>query len=308
MKKELLLVICALWASFANAGSITTRVHDVMAPETANEAYLILGTNGAVYEVSENNSELVKKAYAAKKSGHAVEFKTKGLFLKLNDTSAERDILKDIVLKSPEDDGQVENEVPSVPTALDNYSPSVLADMNEAKKVFRSMRRDHRRKSQCYNRAHVWTYELWKNVRIDGEKMRSQKIWIFFTRKYIRAYRYKWWFHVAPLTSVAGASEDVVLDRKFSSRPQLLTEWKNFFMHNNAFCPEIKFYSEYNNNQQYQDCYLLKSNMFYHQPLDIERLENDGVESTYWNMPNLIRAYKDGIRWRSRPSASEIHI
>ena len=46
--------------------------------------------------------------------------------------------------------------------------------------------------SQCYDKAHYWSYE-WSRQNLSLGKM-----FLFFTESYIRRYNYKWWFHVAP--------------------------------------------------------------------------------------------------------------
>jgi hypothetical protein len=42
-------------------------------------------------------------------------------------------------------------------------------------------------------------------------------------------------------------------------------------------CTEVASYSDYDNNQLAQDCYTLKLPMYYYQPLDAEKLAEDGT-------------------------------
>lgn len=300
--KSLCMLILLL--SFAANANVVTGVFDVWPPEAGEDSYLILATDRNIYEVPASNNELVESAYAAKKAKAFVKIKL--LKDKFSDeVLGKRSIVTDIQLTSAlyapvmRKNLALKNENLGLKgidyaTPMDNYTPTVVASMERADTLFRSMRTDTRGRSQCYNRAHVWAFELWKRYRLH-----SNKTWIFFTRRYINQYKWKWWFHVSPSVEVAGQSEEIVLDRKFRRNPSTLTDWKNEFIKNKAACPIIDRYSQYSQNQYTEYCYLLKSSMHYWQPYHIENLEKGEGEipTGRWVEYQLDRAYKNGISW-----------
>ena len=150
--------------------------------------------------------------------------------------------------------------------------------------------------SQCYNRATMWTYEanILQNVNLG-------KIWIFFTRKYIRDYDYKWWFHVSPYAKVNDSMEKYVLDRGFTMIPYNVENWKNMFIKSKANCPVITDYRQYENNQSREHCYLIYSSQYYWQPYQLKNLATHGTTKSEYLMRDLEITYKDAlIRWDGR--------
>lgn len=291
--QKLFLFLVFTWSYSLFAGTVTTKIYDILSPEVEGEKYLLLATDGIVYEVNSSNEELLEMAYQAKEDNTEIVMKLNALS-KLKGAFNMRDSVESIeMLSSNKANKLLTNIDNTIPTPLDGYEATSLLDMENASKVFSSMRRDTRRRSQCYNRAHVWTYEIFNKYRF-----KSRKLWLFFTSRYIREYRYKWWFHVTPAVLVDGSFEDVALDRQFASKPLPLTDWKNIFMHNNADCKEVKYYSDYSENQWDSYCYIIKSSMYYWQPFNIENLEKDGPEKRSWVQSEVDRAYSNAIRGR----------
>ncbi len=191
------------------------------------------------------------------------------------------------ILRVPEAESTPEISVPI------NYSPTVLESNAEASQIFTRLRPNPRQKSQCYNRAHVWAYESKMSSNLD-----SQKVFLFFTRRYIREFNFEWWFHVSPYTLVKGpegANLERVLDYRFTKRPHGVKEWTDIFMRNKVTCPVIALYSEYERNESIGYCYLQKESMYYLQPLDLDNLERTGRMKTDWLNYELRRAYRDGF-------------
>lgn len=176
--------------------------------------------------------------------------------------------------------------------------PTVFATWSEALAAFRTMDSRTKADSQCYNRAHGWAYDLWRTQNVE-----TQKLFLFFTRKYIRAYRYKWWFHNTPMTLVAqgpGAPVEYTLDRRFTRSPLKVKTWTNIFMRNDAQCASVEFYSEYRQNQNAQWCYLMRSSQYYRTPSDLMLLERNGRQETKWVPAEIRRARKQAfIYWRN---------
>lgn len=187
------------------------------------------------------------------------------------------------------------NEVPqdtfNYPDLFQTYFPTILPSVQRANELFSELEHKNNN-SECFNRAHVWSYS-WRIK----HQIYSSKAWIFFTRKYIRQYDFQWWFHVAPLVHIA--SDDSVIekiaDKKYSKRLLSMKEWTDVFMRNNVECPLIDLYSEYANYPETGWCYTMKTSMYYYQPVDLETYERDGKSKVMWNHLEVIQAYKDAL-------------
>lgn len=167
------------------------------------------------------------------------------------------------------------------------YTPTVFSSLESLKAAFLTMRRDSQRRSQCYERAYVWGYDLWETQEIN-----SMKLFLFFTNKYIREYRYKWWYHVSPMSYVG--EQEYVLDRLFTKRPLIPKTWTNIFMKNNALCKSVESYFEYSKDDPNEYCFLIRSTMFYLGPTAL-KLRDQGVERTIWNTRTLQTSRRRGF-------------
>lgn len=169
-----------------------------------------------------------------------------------------------------------------------SYEPTNLSSMEQATAAFKLMNRKHQRDSQCYNRAHVWTYE-----EFNRSGLRSMKLFMFFTRSYIRKYRYKWWFHVTPMTYVNGTA--ITMDRTFMKGPVAIKTWTDNFIYSKRNCPVISKYSQYRDNQEAEHCYLHPASMYYWQPRDLENNERNGYTKTNWIKKEVDWAYYEAF-------------
>lgn len=172
--------------------------------------------------------------------------------------------------------GPVKDEAMTSEAPL-SFEPSVLRNNAEASTIFKRMKRGWQNESQCYNRAHVWAYEEFNRT-----QLKSMKLFLFFTNRYIRNYRYKWWFHVSPMAYVKEGSSTVsrVLDRRYTGGPRYVKTWTDNFIYSKRSCPVVNKYSDYRNNQQKEDCYLIPVSMYFWQPRDIDRYERTGQRKT----------------------------
>jgi hypothetical protein len=173
------------------------------------------------------------------------------------------------------------------------FTPSVLNSVAEAQALFNRQDDNTKRWSQCFNRAHGWAYDMWRNSGVN-----SMKVFIFFTQRYIKEYRYKWWFHVSPFVMIqteSGAVEHV-MDVSYTRGPVQMRPWTDKFMKNNAACPTVERYSQYRQNQWTQDCYLIKASMFYRTPSDLELLETQGRQEVNWNLNEVREARMEAFR------------
>lgn len=264
-------------------------------------------SDGEIVHFDQANHELLTKAKSALENSFFVEFER--LSSRSTDTA---DIVTNITLL-PE---LVRRSAPSTFTRPGN-APSVFSDLrlnlldldsrdplyganltkfrtyNAAQRLMNTFNGDTDQESQCYNRAHMWTYEALVNERVN-----LGKVWIFFTKKYIREFQYKWWFHIAPYASVNDGNKKYVLDRGFTMAPYNFTNWKNIFMKNNANCPVVKDYRSYSNNEESEYCYLMYSNQFFWQPQHLKRLATQGRQQTRYNTSDLRITYENALKWR----------
>ncbi len=160
-----------------------------------------------------------------------------------------------------------------------------LPSEEEAVRIFRGMNRSYYSRTECTDRAHVWTYEeMRKNDLI------SRKVFLFFTNTYIRRYRYHWWFHVSPYVLVQG--EERVMDRRYTSGPRQMKTWTDIFMHSNRTCP-VSTYRHYRSNRYGSEhCYLVKADMYYRLPLHVRNLEDYGRVKTQFSRSEVNFSYR----------------
>ncbi|MFP5384871.1 MAG: protein-glutamine glutaminase family protein [Bacteriovoracia bacterium] len=187
-----------------------------------------------------------------------------------------------------------QSEVPAKAWTVETevYHPSVLKSLDQARSFFYEARTNAREESQCFNRAHVWSYE-WRIK----HNLYSSKAWIFFTRKFIRKYKFEWWFHVAPMVHVVidNQVKERVMDIKYARGPLKLKQWTDIFMRDKANCPVVEKYTDHANHPESGSCFLMKSNMYYYQPVDLEQKEITGTEKLRWLEPEVRHAFKDAF-------------
>lgn len=114
---------------------------------------------------------------------------------------------------------------------MSTYVPTTVASMEVAQKYHREARRGWTEDAQCFNKGTVWSYEWWRK-----HSLKSMKLFIFFTRSYIRRYNFEWWFHVAPYIHVMheGKVVERMMDIKYTSKPLPFKKWSNLFMRNDS--------------------------------------------------------------------------
>lgn len=172
-----------------------------------------------------------------------------------------------------------------------SYFRTIIEDEDKAYELFKTGRKDFVEKSQCYQRAHVWSYE-WRK-----KDIYSSKAWLFFTPKYIRKYQFDWWFHVAPLIDVKfnQVKKERVFDIKYASGPLKLKDWTDIFMRDRSNCPMITRYTDYGDYPESSMCYVLKSSMYYYQPYELELNEVNGIEKTTWIKEEIETSYREAF-------------
>lgn len=258
---------------------LTTQIHDIDYGTKEGDEVLVLLKSGHVAKLRETNS-LLEKNFVNQKSKdvwYNVTLDDDRYITSIEKTEAP--ITVEHVIKKNDE------------KALMEYVPTTIASLEVAKKYFREARYNPK-ESQCFNRAMVWSYEWYRK-----HSVRSNKMFIYFTRTYIRRYNFEWWFHVAPLVHVSenGKVVEKMMDRKYSSGPLDVNKWSNLFMRNDAPCSVITKYSEYADFPYTGDCYIQRSNMYTYQPADLQMNEAWGYTKDNFNMTEVRQAFQEAM-------------
>lgn len=264
---------------FANT-TFLTQIHDIDMGETLQDEVLVFFGNGKVGRLSYPDAKMLSDLKLAKfdKSWWEVTLDDERMLLTWEPSEAP--IKPKRVLRS------------SLKAQEEDYIPTVIASMDLATQVMKEAYH-HQKESQCYNRAHVWAYE-WRKK----SELYTSKAWLFFTRKYIRKYKFEWWFHVAPLFHVQDGNvvREKIADVKYANgRLWKLKQWTDFFLRNDAECPVVKEYSQWANYPESGSCFVMKSNMYYYQPVDLEAREKFGTERLMWIDTEVKAAYLEAF-------------
>ncbi len=277
--RSLLVLIFVLSTSWVMAQSqVSTQVHDIDVGQNGDEQPLIYLSTGQVVSYSLGDKLVFDQLKDALKN------KT-WLFLTLNN---QREIISVRLLNFPP------SLFPSQKSHNSDeiFNPSILKDLDQAKSFFHEARIDAKEESQCFNRAHVWTYE-WRTKK----NLYASKAWLFFTRKFIRKHKFEWWFHVAPMVHVVheGKVRERVMDIKYANSPIKLKHWTDIFMRDNADCPVVENYSDQALHPESVSCFLMKSSMYYYQPVDLEQLEITGLAKSRWLEGEVKQSYLEAF-------------
>jgi hypothetical protein len=262
------------------AFQLTTKVSEIEFFAPGYDHSLVFLSTGLVAKVPSAKSELLLQLQSAHKEQSL-------LFVTMND---DREITSIKVLENSEDSLSEEEKGFSA-SLVPNDTPTLLRSSKEAWDLFRYARSKHK-ESQCYNRAHIWSYE-WQT----DKNINTAKMFLFFSVKYIRENNFHWWFHVAPYAHVAIGTEikERILDKKFMPGPSTLRSWIDRFMEDGTRCRTIKAYSEYANYPESGLCYIMRTNMYTYRPLDLELSELKGMTKTYWVPTELHLAYEEAF-------------
>lgn len=260
--------------SFANP--VISRIEDIDYPQQRADDVLIFLSTGQVTKVSENLLATLEHIHRAKRNNS-------WLRITVNEN---REIIKVEDAQEPEASAQKQ-----VTYLTSDYVPSVLKSPDWALKYFREARRKNK-ESQCFNRAHVWSYEWMMK-----HKFYSSKIFLFFTRKFVREHNFHWWFHVAPYVHVAVGNKikERVMDMKYTHGPSTMMEWVKKFIKEDYNCLTVKTYSDYANFPENGNCYLMRASMYYYWPLDLENEELHGTVKTGWIPEEINTAYLEAF-------------
>ena len=281
-KSRMILVACILFfQNVAKAETIFTTVFNVFESKKTERLLVLSAADGRIYKTNKTkeNAELMKSLI--------------GTIVKLDfQVSGSEAIISSI---RPAYSNEVDEKTHDLNhfqyNQLRTFAPTDLQSYEKANQLFQNMLNDgDRSRSQCFKRAHMWSYDMWSKLGV-----KSQKIFVFYTKRFQILDEYDWWFHVAPLVTVAG--EDYVMDGTFMSKPVTVKEWKEYFLKTDKItCPEISRYQQFESSHWTRLCFLMKVPMYHFRPLDIENRDKRGAERNHWVLEELQdarRAFKN---------------
>lgn len=175
-----------------------------------------------------------------------------------------------------------------------NYVPTTVASMEIATQYISEGRIPVKEETQCFNRAMVWVYEWWRN-----HSLRSNKVFIFWPKEYVRRYSFKWWFHVSPYVHVKdtdGVVRERVMDVKWLRKPYEFQKWADYHSSHDVKCKVVNKYSEYADHPFESDrCYFIRADMYTWMPADLEMKEAWGYRKEAFNMDEVRNAYLEAF-------------
>lgn len=279
-KKFFLLTFSLFTINLAIAEEVLTTVFNIIESKKSDHILILSGSDGRVYKypMSEGNLKYLKRLL-----GEVVK-------LDFYQRRGQNFISKITPIKRWEINQNEYDLNKFKYNELRVFAPTDLQSLENVESIFLNLFNDgDRSRSQCFKRAHIWAYDMWSQLNIS-----SQKIFIFYTQRFIQLEDFEWWFHVAPM--VVANNNEFVLDATFMEEPVTVTAWKNRFLSENITCPIISNYKTYDENQFKRLCYLMKVPMHYFSPLDIQNRDLNGVEKNHWELAELQdsrRAFKD---------------
>lgn len=268
--------------SIAKAETVYTTVFNVFESAKTERILVLSGVDGRIYKTAKNeaNLKLMKSLV-----GRIVR-------LDYNVNGKEAVITKIQVANPSEVDPRTMDLNRFQYNQLREFAPTDLQTVEKATEIFDNMLNDgDKGRSQCFKRAHMWAFDMWSKLNIQ-----SEKLFIFYTKRYAILEDFEWWFHVAPMVTVAG--EEYVMDGTFMQKPITVKEWKDYFIKSDKItCPVIEKYQDFENNQWNRLCYLMKVPMYYFSPLNIEGRDKQGTERNQWVLEELQDARRAFKNW-----------
>lgn len=268
-------------AEVSASTTFRTQIHDLRPSLSQKETTLVFLQNGKVAKLPSMNESFAKDLEKLRQ-------KKTWIRVTLND---QRHIIafSSLPLSLPKEEENLES---LTPTIREVYEPSLLPSMDVARDFFRETRLPREGETQCFNRAHIWSYD-WRTKK----NLYSKKIWIFFTAKFIREHDFEWWFHVAPLihVNVDGKIKERVMDMKYARGPISTKVWSDIFIKDDAPCPTVTNYTEHADFPESGSCYLQKSSMYYYQPIDLELNEKYEIQKEAWIPSELTQAFSEAF-------------
>jgi Glutaminase len=282
-KSWIILAVClAFFSNVGRADTVYTTVFNVFESQKTERLLVLSAVDGRVFKTTrtEENVKWIKSLV-----GHIVR-----LDYVMNGSEA---IITNIKKARPDEVDTTTIDLNHFAyNQLRQFAPTDLQTIERANDIFKNMLNDgDKGRSQCFKRAHMWSFDMWSKLGIS-----SEKIFLFYTKRYSILEDFEWWFHVAPLVKVG--DQDYVMDGTFMKKPVTVNEWRDYFFKTDKItCPEINKYQEYENHQWSRLCYFMRVPMYYFNPLSIENRDKKGIERNHWILEELQDARNAFRNW-----------
>jgi hypothetical protein len=292
-----------LFMGFLISVTVSARVVGVLNIETSTshgELSSVYASDGRIYDVDSNRTKLIHQLQFAMEHDLEVKLDLLPINEKLNILLNKRNEIVRATISARTADrslvmGKKFSDRTKSITGLADLQNSYVTDFKSEEGVdnlFKTQKKNMRFRSQCYNRAHVWAWELNKKT-YAGKKIQTGKMWVFYSRHFIRKYRFKWWFHIAPYVTVNKKVR--IIDRTFMKSPVSPDQWLDNLSDIHLRCKEVYKYSSYKDHQDQANCFFIKSSVFYWQPWQIESVETQNQEKAKWVEYEIKKAYRNAF-------------
>jgi hypothetical protein len=264
MLRILLLQVAILLSSIAQAEELTSRLVDFVPASENGDMALAYLESGRVLRISATRSSNFQIA-----SLSALIGKTDRLRITFNDLGDEDEILD--LHRLPPPAFHPENSPPSLTTqeGIEPQAPSAtkLFSFLVAKKL--------RKSSQCFERAYLWSHQMQKSFGLS-----SGKVFVFFSPDFIKKNRFRWWFHVAPTTSVG--QQGLVLDATYTTGPRTVQGWLDDITPVRVNCQTITTFAGKPSLPRKPDCVLRYTNMYVFGSNHLRQVDQKGRLPAGW--------------------------
>lgn len=280
MKLRGLLVVLSLVPTLnAWAGQVVTNVVSIVDSSRTERVLVLSSEDGRVYK-AERNKEYRKYLESLVNQNVSISYTEVGTERLITSITPVGNVSQDI--------NNFQHNPHREVVATD------VGSVERATELFKSLDSSNKDRSQCFKRAHMWSYDLWSRLGVTTSKQ-----FIFYSTRFMQLEDFDWWFHVAPSVKVNG--EDYVIDGGFDfiTGPLKTNDWKAKVSPGlkNTTCPVIEHYDQYDNNRWGRLCYFRLMPMHYFRPADIRDLDRKGIVKTGWELEELQdarRAFKGG--------------
>jgi hypothetical protein len=92
-----------------------------------------------------------------------------------------------------------------------------------------------------------------------------------------------------------GKISERIMDMKYAKSPLKLKQWTDIFIRDKSDCPVVTRYSDYADYPESGSCFVMKSSMYYFQPMDLEDLELMEIQKIKWQRPEVEEAYREAF-------------
>jgi hypothetical protein len=196
------------------------------------------------------------------------------------------------------------------------YQATVLESPAAVNDVFNSLPREMNMgsflvpASQCFQRAEVWSYDMYKTKHIN-----PMKIFIFYTYAYKKwfyhesGHTFAWWFHVAPYVvnkDAKGNLTETVLDPAFSKTPLNVYDWSRLDIDNTTPCKEGVRYQDFKDELENGyvggtvQCYLVRVPGTDYDPVSVEDRDSGKLTGYDWDMGDVNYAVNHAVQSSAR--------